>query len=212
MLRAASGLLTVIPMPTGNRTAAHDVTRAERRKRETREKLLDAALRLFLKGGYSTVSTADIAAAADVGAGTFYLHFEDKPAILRALGERAVTEIIGRWRSKLSSSMTPAQIVTALLRSGVEFWRKQPGRARLLLEGGPPIKAETLVKLAQEVAAELSTAIVDSRIRIEAVANLLVAMAFQLGRVVVALNGPDAQRIIKGSYELIERALSRGSL
>jgi hypothetical protein len=39
-----------------------------------------------------------------------------------------------------------------------------------------------------------------------------VAMAFQLGRVVVALNGPDAQRIVKGSYELIERALSRGSL
>lgn len=195
-------------MPIANRTAARELTRAERRKRETRERLLDAALRLFLKGGYSTVSTAEIAAAADVGAGTFYLHFEDKSAILRALGERAVTEIIGSWRDALTSSTTPAQIVTALLRSGVEFWRRQPARARLLLEDGPPIKAETFVKLAREVAAELSDAIAEAGIRIEAVANMLVAMAFQLGRVVVAVNGPDAQQIIQSSYELIERALT----
>jgi AcrR family transcriptional regulator len=208
MLRAAGRLPTFIKMPTANRTAAPDITRAERRKLETRERLLDAALRLFLEGGYSAVSTADIAAAADAGAGTFYLHFEDKPAILRALGERAVAEIIGNWRNSLTSSMKPAQVVKALLRSAVEFWRKQPARARLLLEDGPPIKAETCVKLAQEVAAELSDVIADWGVGIEVVANLLVAMAFQLGRVVVAANSAEAQRIIEGSYNLIERALA----
>jgi AcrR family transcriptional regulator len=206
MLQAATRLHTFIPMPTASRSVP-DLTRAERRKLETREKLLDAALRLFMKSGYPAVSTADIAAAADAGAGTFYLHFEDKPAILRALGERAVAEIIGTWRDSLTSSMTPAQIVKGLLRSAVEFWRKQPARARLLLEDGPPIKAETCVELAQEVAAELSDAITDWSVRIEAVANLLVAMAFQLGRVVVAADGAVAQRIIEGSYDLIERAL-----
>jgi hypothetical protein len=54
---------------------------------------------------------------------------------LRALGERAVAEIIRNWRDSLTSSMTPAQIVKGLLRSAVEFWRKQLKRARLLLEG-----------------------------------------------------------------------------
>jgi AcrR family transcriptional regulator len=206
MLQAATRLHTFIPMLMASRSVP-DLTRAERRKLETRERLLDAALRLFMKSGYPAVSTADIAAAADAGAGTFYLHFEDKPAILRALGERAVAEIIGTWRNSLTSSMTPAQIVKGLLRSAVEFWRKQPARARLLLEDGPPIKAETCVKLAHEVAAELSDAITDWSVRIEAVANLLVAMAFQLGRIVVAADGAAAQRIIEGSYDLIERAL-----
>jgi len=195
-------------MPTASRSAAPDLTRAERRKLETRERLLDAVLRLFMKSGYRGVSTADIASAADAGAGTFYLHFEDKPAILRALGERAVSEIIGNWRDSLTSSMTPAQIVKGLLRSAVEFRRKQPTRARLLLEDGPPIEAETCVKLARDVATELSDAIADWSVRIEAVANLLVALAFQLGRVVVAADGAEAQRIIEGSYDLLERALA----
>jgi AcrR family transcriptional regulator len=208
ILRAATRLHTFIPMPTASRTTPPDLTRAERRKLETRERLLDAALRLFIKSGYPAVSTADIASAADAGAGTFYLHFEDKPAILRALGERAVAEIIGSWRDSLTSSMTSAQIVKGLLRSAVEFWRKQPTRARLLLEGGPPIEAETCVKLVQDVAAELSDAITDWGVRIEAVANLLVALAFQLGRVVVAADRAAAQRIIEGSYDLIERALA----
>jgi AcrR family transcriptional regulator len=195
-------------MSTASRTALPDLTRAGRRKHETRERLLDAALRLFMKTGYAGVSTADIASAADAGAGTFYLHFEDKTAILRALGERAVAEIIGNWRDNLTSSMTPTQILKGLLRSAVEFWRKQPARARLLLEGGPPIKAEACVKLAQNVAAELSDAIGDWGVTIEVVANLLVAMAFQLGRVVVAADSAEAQRIIEGFYDLIGRALA----
>jgi AcrR family transcriptional regulator len=194
-------------MPMTNRTAP-DLTRAERRKLETRERLLDAALRLFLKDGYSAVSTADIAGAADVGAGTYYLHFEDKAAILRALGERAVAEIIDNWHDSLTSSMRRGQIVNALLRSAVEFWRKQPARARVLLEDGPPITAAKCVGLARDVAAELSQAIPDRGDGIEAVANLLVAMALQLGRVVIATSGAEAQRIIEGSYELIERALA----
>jgi AcrR family transcriptional regulator len=195
-------------MPTANRTALPDYTRAERRKLETRERLLDAALRLFLKNGYPAVSTANIASAADAGAGTFYLHFEDKPAVLRALGKRAAAEIVSNWRDSLTSSMTAPQIVTGLLRSAVEFWRKQPTRARLLLEGGPPIEAEACAKLARDVAAELSHAMAESGIRIEAVANLLVAMAFQLGRLVVAADRAEAERIIEASYVLIERALA----
>jgi AcrR family transcriptional regulator len=195
-------------MPTTTNRSVPDLTRAERRKLETRERLLDAALRLFLKAGYSAVSTADIAAAADVGAGTYYLHFEDKADILRALGERTVVEIIGNWHDSLASSMRRGQIVKALLRSAVDFWRKQPAHARLLLEDGPPITAEKWVGLARDIAAELSQAIPEWRDSIEAVANLLVAMALQLGRVVIATDGAEAQRIIEGSYELIERALA----
>jgi len=75
-------------MPTTNRPPPPTSPAPNGASWESRERLLDAAIRLFLKNGYSGVSTADIASAADAGAGTFYLHFEDKLAILRALGKR----------------------------------------------------------------------------------------------------------------------------
>ncbi|MGH7859653.1 MAG: helix-turn-helix domain-containing protein, partial [Candidatus Binatia bacterium] len=53
-------------------------SRSERRKRETRDRLLDAALRVFKERGYDAATTGEIAAAADLGAGTFYCHFQDK--------------------------------------------------------------------------------------------------------------------------------------
>jgi hypothetical protein len=47
MLRAVARLHTFNPMPTASQTAAADLTRTERRKLESRERLLDAVLRLF---------------------------------------------------------------------------------------------------------------------------------------------------------------------
>lgn len=58
------------------------VSRAERRKQQTREQLKRAALTLFFSRGYHGVTIQAITDAADLGYGTFYLHFEHKDAIL----------------------------------------------------------------------------------------------------------------------------------
>lgn len=50
-----------------------------------REKLLDAALTVFLAEGYSAARLDDIAAAAGVAKGTIYLQFTDKEDLFRAL-------------------------------------------------------------------------------------------------------------------------------
>ena len=76
-------------------------SRAERRKRETRERLLDAALKVFLERGFDAATTAEMATAADVGAGTFYLHFRDKRDVYETISRRAAREMIARWRAKL---------------------------------------------------------------------------------------------------------------
>lgn len=50
-----------------------------------REKVLDAALTVFLAEGYSAARLDDIAAAAGVAKGTIYLQFKDKEDLFRGL-------------------------------------------------------------------------------------------------------------------------------
>ena len=51
-------------------------TRAERKRRETRQKLIEAAEELMSEGPIDDVQIKHITELADVGHGTFYLHFK----------------------------------------------------------------------------------------------------------------------------------------
>jgi AcrR family transcriptional regulator len=78
-----------------------------------REELLDAAQRLFLDKGIGATSIDDIASAAEVAKGTFYLYFASKEVLLHELQERFVAAFLqrleaamdrcgpGRWRPRL---------------------------------------------------------------------------------------------------------------
>lgn len=56
--------------------------RFERRKQRTREALKQAAMDLILEKGYDAVSVQDITDRADLGRGTFYVHFTDKEDLM----------------------------------------------------------------------------------------------------------------------------------
>jgi AcrR family transcriptional regulator len=57
---------------------------AERRE-STRARLAEAALRLMSERGINATSVSEIAAAAELANGTFYLYFKDKAAIVAAV-------------------------------------------------------------------------------------------------------------------------------
>ncbi|MEP0068689.1 TetR/AcrR family transcriptional regulator [Pyruvatibacter sp.] len=61
------------------------LTRSERRKASTRARIVEAAERLMRDRGVEDVTIQDITEAADVGHGTFYLHFKTKGDVLRPL-------------------------------------------------------------------------------------------------------------------------------
>ena len=60
------------------------------RTAETRQKLIEAAVDLFLNVGYHAVRIEDITAYAGVGKGTFYLHFGNKRDLLLAYYQSVV--------------------------------------------------------------------------------------------------------------------------
>lgn len=61
---------------------------AQKRKEDSRGRLLSAALERFCRDGYVAVSVEDIAAEAGVSRVTFYRHFSDKAALAVELFSR----------------------------------------------------------------------------------------------------------------------------
>jgi AcrR family transcriptional regulator len=55
---------------------------------QRRNELMNAAERLFLQHGVGSTTIAQIASAADIAKGTFYLYFSSKEHVLAALGDR----------------------------------------------------------------------------------------------------------------------------
>jgi AcrR family transcriptional regulator len=71
------------------------VGRREDKKAEKRERLEAQALALFDRAGYDRASIEQIAAAADVARGTFYLYFSDKRSVFAALADRWFAPVRG---------------------------------------------------------------------------------------------------------------------
>lgn len=67
--------------------------RGIRRKARTRTELLAAARQVFAERGFHEASIAEITQVADVGVGTFYLHFRDKDDAFNILLEEGMSEI-----------------------------------------------------------------------------------------------------------------------
>lgn len=63
---------------------------------DTAEKILDAASALFAARGYAGTTTRAIAEQAGVNEVTIFRHFENKPGVLKALGERMGRRQAGR--------------------------------------------------------------------------------------------------------------------
>lgn len=68
-------------------------TRRERKKRETRQKIFDGAIRLFKEYGFEATTIDMISEEADVARGTIFLHFPSKEAILANWGYEQILEV-----------------------------------------------------------------------------------------------------------------------
>ena len=71
--------------PNASEGAGAPLRRGERRKQHTKRRLLDSAAETYALMGVDGATISAITERADVGLGTFYLHFEDKDTIAAAV-------------------------------------------------------------------------------------------------------------------------------
>lgn len=74
------------------------LTRREKQQR-TRERLIDAAAKVFARRGYHPASVEEIAAEAGFSTGAVYSNFDGKEALFLALADREVAERVGEIRA-----------------------------------------------------------------------------------------------------------------
>ena len=79
-----------------------------------------AATKVLAEKGLHDTKISDIAAAADVGVGTFYLHFPDKETLFDAVVDETVTRLKATIDAARKAEMTPIASVRA---SNVAFFR-----------------------------------------------------------------------------------------
>lgn len=76
----------------------------------TRERILEAALKLFHENGYRGATTAEIARQAGVAEGTIYRYFKEKKELFLACVEPVIEEAVRRELS-LSAEGSPREIL-----------------------------------------------------------------------------------------------------
>jgi AcrR family transcriptional regulator len=103
-------------------------TRRERRREELRERIFQAAIRLFMQQGFFNTTVEQITEAADVGKGTFFNYFDSKEHLVLKLTE--AQEAVLR---NLTSQLDSAGSVRALLKTTQHQIAAGPGRSQLML-------------------------------------------------------------------------------
>jgi len=81
--------------------AVVEIGRAERNKRDKRERLIRAARKLFQTKGFQATTTSEIAEAADVAKGTLFFHAKSKEALLVMMFQEEVGDAIHRAFGKV---------------------------------------------------------------------------------------------------------------
>ncbi|QBD77828.1 TetR/AcrR family transcriptional regulator [Ktedonosporobacter rubrisoli] len=94
--------------------------REDPRVLRTRKLLLQAFSELFVEKGFYAMTVQDITERASVNRGTFYTHFEDKPAILECWLREQFQEHIAR--KVLSSEPLSASTIRLLVGNVIEWF------------------------------------------------------------------------------------------
>jgi AcrR family transcriptional regulator len=79
----------------------HQPTRHERRRLQTRKRLIESTLELVLEKGFESISIQDITERADLGRGTFYIHFKDKEDVVWTAFRDLFQELEGEAHKQL---------------------------------------------------------------------------------------------------------------
>src|SRR3984957_15160474 len=134
----------------------------ERKRRQARQRIIQAAEELFLARGFDEVSVGDIAERAEVGRTTFFRHFGDKQEVVFAKWQELLETIAAAGQAESTAPARSATEAVEQLRPVVLSLCAQAAadpeaysRHFQLVEQHPELRARNAVKM-QQTADKLS--------------------------------------------------------
>jgi TetR/AcrR family fatty acid metabolism transcriptional regulator len=107
--------------------------KSEKKAIDKRSVILNAALKTFVKRGYSETRVAEIAAEAGVAEGTLYNYFQSKEDLLLALFDEKWDTIINEIREKTRNFDDPNDKLKAIFSLVVRMFKKNRQLAELFM-------------------------------------------------------------------------------
>jgi AcrR family transcriptional regulator len=148
--------------------AEQTLNRFERRKLHTQQQLKQATVELVLEKGYDSTTVQDIADRADLGRGTFYVHFKDKEDIVWTILQDSLDGIVDAIREHIPNSV---EEVSGLYHVYVAIFRyAESNRAFLHVALGKKGNALLTARI-KEYAVELILSNMRERIALEVVSK-----------------------------------------
>lgn len=123
-----------------HKVSAPRKTPRQQRSRDTFERILDAAARIFDERGYAGATTNHVAAAAGISIGSLYQYFPNKDAILYALAQRhlaASASVVATAVAATDERAGPEEVVRNVIDAVVDLHRVSPRTHHLLFERIP---------------------------------------------------------------------------
>lgn len=196
------------------------------RSKQTREKIVQAAIKLFEERGYEKTTSNEIAAEAGVSVGSFYVYFTDKRHLLLVIFDRLADELFKNIfellkpehlfgtelrlmvRSAVASTIADKQKNAGLIRVISELVLKDPEfseRQKALVDRSIS-KLRELISLAQKAGRT-------NEIDVDAAAFIVHRVVFDISQdYVIGAVSFDQERAIDALTDMIHRYLYIPSL
>jgi AcrR family transcriptional regulator len=187
----------------------------ERKKRQARQRIVEAAEALFLERGFDDVSVSDIAEHAEVGRTTFFRHFGDKQEVVFAKEQELLETIVAAGQADDTAAARSAteaveQLRPILLALCAQATADPEAYTRhfQLIEKHPELRARDAVKM-QQIADKLSDLLIH-RGSDEATALFAAQIALACYQTAKRL-GNDPRTLVDETQAAFRRALTLGT-
>lgn len=136
------------------------LSRRERKKLDTRLRILDSALQLMAERGYDAVRVEEICEAADVANATFFLHFPTKASLISAFNEQVSQKVASRLDGFTLPALDKLELLRALM---LDEWSRYSELLRAIVREAAAQDAVGLAESSSSLVALVSGIVQDGQ-------------------------------------------------
>mgnify|MGYP000518928981 CR=1 FL=1 len=106
---------------------------SRKKDNEKRKRILDSAIKVFAKTGYSDARIQDVAEEAGVSHGTVYIYFKNKDALFMSIFQEILGELIQYISSEIQKEKNAEDKIRRIISMQLDIIEENPDLTKLIL-------------------------------------------------------------------------------